>query len=128
MRTITPVMIVMCIGLAGAMVSGAGLADAWGTDPPQTAAAQEQLNKNSDRVDPQGTPVKGPVSSGDSDLVGVIVNGITSLVKTAAAVAVMPVTLMNLSFPIWFAVPVGSFGTLLVGIGIVEFASNREWT
>lgn len=128
MRTIVPVLLVLAIGTAGAMIGASGFADMWGAPPPQTDAAVEQLEEGSSQVGPNSGPVSGPVSTGDSSIVGLIVNGLTSVVDIAGAVILLPLTLMNLGFPAWFAVPIGTLAELLVGIGIIEFATNREWT
>ena len=128
MRTTTPVLVVLAIGVAGLMIGGSGFTDVWGAKPPQVDSASSQVNASSANVSPNSGPVSGPVSTGDSSIVGLIVNGLGSLVDIAGAVAVLPLTLMNLGFPAWFAVPIGIIGELIVGIGLVEFATNRDWT
>lgn len=127
MNTTAAALMVLCIGVATAMLGGAGFAQAWGAPAPQTGAAQDQLNETGDRVNPE-EKVEGPVSSGDSDLVGLIVDSIQKIPKIAGAVMLLQVTLMELGFPAWFALPVGTFGQIIVAIGVIEVASNREWT
>jgi hypothetical protein len=123
-------MIVLCIGVAGAMISMSGFADVWGTPQPETGAAQDALEEQSEAVNPAGPEgsASGPVSSGESSIVGLIVDGSRSLAGLAAAVALLPLTLMNLGLPGWFALPVGSLAYIVTGIGVIEFATNREWT
>lgn len=128
MRTIAPVAIILAIGVAGVMIGMSGFGAAWGADPPQTQGAQENLNDSAEDMNPNEGPVSGPVSSGESDVVGLIADGLSSLVDIGAAVVLLPVTLMELGFPAYFAVPIGSLAYILVGIGLVEFATNREWT
>lgn len=128
MRTTMPVLMVFAIAVAGSMLALSGFGAAWGAEPPQTAAAQEQLNDSAAQANPNDQPVAGPVSSGQSDVVGLIANGLGSIVDFAGAVALLPLTLINLGFPVWFAVPLGSVAYLLAGIGIIEFGTNREWT
>lgn len=128
MRTIVPVLIVLAIGTSGAMLGMSGFADDWGAEPPQTDAASSQVNQSAKNVSPNNGPVEGPVSSGESNIVGLIASGLGSLVDIAGAVIVLPVTLMNLGFPAWFAIPIGSIAEVIVGIGVFEFATNREWT
>jgi len=130
MRTTAPILIVLCIGVAGAMIAGSGFADAWGTPEPQTAGAQEQLEEQSDAVNPAGETgsASGPVSSGESSIVGLVVDGSKSIVGFAASVILFPMTLMNLGAPSWFALPLGSIAYLIAGIGVIEFATNRELT
>lgn len=130
MRTTAPILIVLCIGVGGGMIGMSGFADAWGAPQPETTGAQEQLEDTSESVNPAGPEgsASGPVSSGESSIVGLVVDGATSIVGIAASVALLPVTLMNLGFPAWFALPLGSLAYLIAGIGVIEFATNREWT
>lgn len=128
MRTIAAVGVVLALGVAGMMLGMSGFADAWGASPPKTTAAQEELNKSAGEVGPGNTPVSGPVSSADSSIVGLISSGLGGAVKVAGAVILLPLTLVNLGFPAWFAVPLGLLAQVITGIGIIEFATNREWT
>lgn len=127
MRTLAPTMIVLAIAVSGAMIGMSGFADAWGVQEPDTAGPQEHLDEQSSDMNPNNGPVSGPVSSGESDVVGLIADGLNSLVDLAAAVALLPVTLNNLGFPWWFAAPIGSLAYIITGIGLIEFASNRVW-
>jgi len=128
MRTIAPLFAVLAIAVAGGMLGASGFADAWGADPPQTTAAQDDLNSSASDLAPSNKPVSGPVSAADSSVVGLIASGLGGIVDAAGAVALLPVTLTNLGFPAWFAYPLGLLAQLITGIGIVEFATNREWT
>jgi len=128
MRTLVPVLVVLCIGTSGAMLGMSGFADSWGADPPSVESASSQVNGSAENVSPNEGPVEGPVSSGDSSIVGLIANGLGSLVDIAGAVIVLPLTLVNLGFPKWFAIPIGTVAEVIVGVGVFEFATNREWT
>jgi hypothetical protein len=127
MRTIAPVLLVFTIAVAGSMLGLSGFGAAWGAEPPQTQAAQDQLDQQSDAANPNNEPIAGPVSSGESDIVGLIASGLGSITDAAAAVVLLPWTLIELNFPAWFAIPIGSIGYLLAGIGVIQFATNREW-
>lgn len=130
MRTIAPILVVLCIGVAGSMIGMSGFADAWGAPQPETGGAQSELEETSEGVNPGGPTgsASGPVSSGESSIVGLVVDGSRSIVGIGAAVVLLPVTLMNLGAPPWFALPVGSLAYVVSGIGVIEFATNREWT
>jgi len=128
MRTIYPVLVVLALGVSGAMIGGSGFSDVWGAPTPETDVAQEQVEKNSEKLNPnENSPVEGPVSSDDSSIVGIIVDSLSSIVDLAAATAVLPVTLQNLGFPLWFAAPIGSVVYIFTGIGVIQFATNRRW-
>jgi len=127
MRTIAAVLVVFSIGVSVAILQGAGFAAAWGAQSPQAPAAQEQLNESAGEVNPNNQPVEGPVSSGESSLTGIVVDGITGLVNVAGAVVTLPSTLASLGFPVWFAAPFGSLAVIIGGIGVVQFATGRDW-
>lgn len=128
MRTIAPVMIVLALGVSGAMIGASGFSDAWGAPTPDTSGAQDQVDKSGSNLTPQQGPVEGPVSSGESSVVGLISDGLKQLVLVAGAVALLPITLMRLGFPGWFALPIGSIAYTIVGIGLIQFATNRRWS
>ena len=128
MRTLAPIMIVLCIGVAGSMIGMSGFADAWGSPDVETTAAEEELEENAESVNPETGSAEGPVSSGESSIVGIVVDGSRSLVNIAAATVLLPATLMNLGFPAWFALPIGSIAYLVAGVGVIEFATNRDWS
>lgn len=128
MRTTAPVMIVLALAVSGMMLGMSGFEQAWGAPAPDTSAAQDELNGSSGDLDPSGEPISGPVSSADSSTVGLIASGLGTLTDVAGAVVLLPLTLMNLGFPAYFAVPLGGLAQLIAGIGLVEFAVNREWT
>lgn len=126
-NTYVPVLLVLAIGVSGMMIGMSGFDDVWGAGKPQTQGAQDALNGSAEQVNPNDEPVSGPVSSGESSAVGLFVDGIQSLASIAGSVALLPVTLIELGFPAWFSVPLGSIAYLVVGVGLVQFASKREW-
>lgn len=128
MRTTAPMMAVLALAVAGMMLGLSGFSGAWGADPPQTSKAQDELNQSAADLKPQEGPVSGPVSAADSSIVGLLSSGLSGAVEVAGAVVLLPVTLINLGFPAWFSVPLGLVAYILTGIGIVEFATNREWS
>jgi hypothetical protein len=128
MRTLVPMMIVLALAVAGMMLTGGAFASEWGAQPPSTEQAQAGLNDSAGDVNPQSGPIEGPVAQTDGSIIGLIGSGLGTITKIGGAVATLPLTLVNLGFPAWFAYPLGLIGQLLVGIGIIEFAINREWT
>lgn len=128
MRTIAPMMAVLALAVAGMMLGMSGFSAAWGAPAPQTDRAQAELNNSSADLAPESGPVSGPVSAADSSIVGLISSGLTGAVEVGGAVALLPVTLINLGFPAWFSIPLGLVAYIITGLGIIEFATNREWT
>jgi hypothetical protein len=127
MRNTAPMLLVFAIAVSGTMLAMSGFGAVWGAEPPQTQAAQEQLANNASEANPNNGPISGPVSSGDSDIVGLIANGLGSVTDWVGAVVLLPVTLKKLGFPWWFAAPLGSLAYIITGFGIIEFATNREF-
>lgn len=127
-RTTIPVLVVLALGTAAVMLGMSGFADVWGSPTPQVERAGDHVNESAASVSPQNGSVQGPVSSGDSSIVGLIADGLGSLTDIAGGVVLLPLTLIKLGFPRWFAIPIGSLAELIVGIGLFEFATNREWT
>lgn len=128
MRTIAPVLVVFSIGAALLMVNMAGFGAAWGGQAPQSEVAQDELMNASNSSNPNDKPIQGPVSSGESSLTGIIVDGFSSIFDFASAVVALPATLMDLGFPGWLARPIGRFAQLIAGIGGIQFATGRDWT
>lgn len=126
-RTKSVVLVVFVIAAASSMVTASGLGDVWGAEPPQSAAAQEELDDSASAANPNNAPVEGPVSSGESSLTGLIVDGGQSLVNFAGAALALPATLMGLGFPAWFSEPVGRLAQFLAGVGAIQFIVGRVW-
>jgi hypothetical protein len=64
-------------------------------------------------------------SGGSDNIVGVVLSGVSYLTEFAALVALLPLELQALGFPVWFAAPIGLLVQALAGIGIVQFAAGR---
>lgn len=127
-----PVLMVLVIASAGAMLGASGFADAWGAEPPSTSAAQDELNesRNADPIQPgdNETGVSGPVSGASGgDIVGLIISGAQAMGRIIGAVLVLPITLINLGFPAWFAIPLGGLFEVIVGISAIQFVTGRDW-
>lgn len=128
MRTLVALAAILSIAVAGAILGGSGFATAWGAEPPTTAAgAQDKLNQSSSDVQPSNNPIDGPVSSTDDSIIGLIGSGLGSLTDIAGMVALLPIVMVDLGFPAYFAYPIGALAQLLAGIGIIQFAINRRW-
>jgi len=122
------VVLVLAIGTAAAIVTASGFASVWGADPPQVQGASDRVEGSAGELGPNDQPISGPVSAAESDVVGLITSGLGSITELAGAVVLFPVTLMELGMPAWAALPLGSVAEIFVGVSIIEFAANREWT
>lgn len=118
---------VLSVGVAAMMLGMSGFTAAWGAPAPQTDAAVSELNRSNENFNASDPPVEGPVSSTDSSFIGLLTSGLQSVVDVAAAVVVLPLTLINLGFPAWFSVPLGLLAQFLTAVGVVQFATKRDW-
>jgi len=130
-RTIFPVLFVLALGTAALIWGMAGAGNIYGSSDPV-----DGLNSGSEIVDAKNDSAVGGGSyngsaGGDSDgggIVGLIISGVDAIVSFVSMVALLPWELMKLGLPEYFALPIGFLAQGLVGIGVIEFATNRELT
>lgn len=130
MRTITPVLFVLALGTAALIWGMAGAGSIYGqSDPVSGMESGDAINesKNDSAVGGGNFSGEASASEGEGDIVGLIVSGISNVVGFAAMVGLLPWELQRLGFPSYFAFPIGFLAQGLVGIGIVQFATNRDF-
>lgn len=127
MKTKSVIGVVLCFGVAFAMIGGApGFAAIFGEDPDdhQTTRALDEIAEDAavdgDEDDPGGLSAE---VAGDSEptLVGVAISGGQFAASLVGAVALLPVTLMQLGMPGYAAVPLGGMAQIVALIGLVQF-------
>lgn len=129
MRTIAPVMIVLVLGVSGGMLSMAGFAGAWGLESgPDVGGAADKVEKTGQSVDPSERVAVGPVVSAEAAIVGLVIDAAQTVTNVVGAVLFLPLTLLDLGFPRWFALPIASLAYIISTVGVLEFVTNREWT
>jgi hypothetical protein len=131
MRTIAAVVFVLALGVSFSIVSATGLAGVLGADrAPDGSQVESQLEESNSSVpiDNSDEFAGGVSQTGDANLIGLIITGFDLLGNVAVGVALLPLTLARLGLPIYAAAPLGLFIQAITGIGLIEFASNREWT
>lgn len=125
MRTTWAVALVLAIGVAATMFGASGYAAQTDADPTEgLGPVSDGVGDNADNSS-VNTGVDGAASSTDQPLINFILNGGGAILSTAKLVATLPIALVNLGFPAWFAFPVGSVITITTGIGILQFISGR---
>lgn len=125
--------VVLCFGLAFALVAGSGLGAAVFGESPGDAETSRTLEdiQSEASVDEDAKNADGGLSAdigtdNEPTLVGVAISGGQFLTSLVGAVALLPVTLMRLGFPNYFAVPVGGIAQILAFIGLVQFIRTGE--
>lgn len=128
-RTIFPILFVLALGVAALIWGMSGMGSIYGTqDPVSGSQAGGELEDASNDSAVGGGSFNGSASGETSDggIVGIIISGISFIVSFASMVGLLPFELMNLGFPNYFAIPIGLLSQALIGLGIVQFATNRE--
>lgn len=132
MRTTAPVVFVLALGVAFAIVGTTGIAATWGlTDTPGGDGVESNLNQSAANSSAgESGNFEGDVgqSGDDTSLLGLTITGISIIASAAGAIVLLPITLTNLGMPAYAAIPLGFFLQVIVGIGIVEFATGRQYT
>lgn len=132
MRSKSVLGVVLAFGVAFALLAGSGIGAAvFGASPgdADTARTLEDIS-NDASVDPdsEGGGLGADVT-GDNEptLVGVAISGGTFASQLVGAVALLPLTLIRLGFPRYFAVPVGGVAQVIAFIGLVQFIRGTEY-
>lgn len=131
MRTIAAAVFALALGVSFSIVTATGLAGVLGADrAPDGSKVEGQLEQANESapIDNPGEFTGGISQTGDANLIGLIITGFGLISDIVVGVALLPITLANLGLPLYAAVPIGLFTQAVTGIGLVEFATNRELT
>ena len=133
MQTKPVIGIVLSFGVAFALISGAGIGMALCGENPQDAETTRAIDEIAEDASVDGDEDEpGGLSAdvgGDSEptLVGVAISGGQFAAQLVGAVALLPLTLMRLGFPSYFAVPLGGVAQIIALIGLVQFVRGTEF-
>ena len=132
MRSKTVLGVVLAFGVSFALLAGSGIGPAVFGESPGDAQSSRTLDEVSKDAsvdsDGNGTGLSADVA-GDSEptLVGVAISGGQFAASLVASVALLPVTLIRLGFPAYFAVPVGGVAQIIAFIGLIQFVRGTEY-
>jgi hypothetical protein len=125
--------VVLAFGVAFALLAGSGVGAAVFGESPGDAESSKTLEEvkgeaeiAEDAKDSDGGLSANIGTDNEPTLVGVAIAGGQFLTSLVGAVALLPVTLMRLGFPSYFAVPVGGVAQILAFIGLVQFIRTGE--
>lgn len=132
MRTKTVLGIVLCFGLAFTMLSGSGIgAEIFGENPGEersTSALDDAADGASVDEDDEDGGLESDVSGDDEPtLTGVAISGGFFAAELVGNVALLPVTLIGLGFPSYFAVAVGGLAQIVAFVGLIQFIRGTEY-
>jgi len=122
--------VVLAFGLAFALLAGSGVgADVFGASPGDAESTRtlEEIGEEASVDTEEGGGISADVA-GDNEptVVGVTISGGEFVAELVGAVALLPLTLIRLGFPNYFAVPVGSAAQGIATIGLYQFVTGRE--
>lgn len=124
MRSTYPLAAVFALGLAVAFFAGSGF-NGLVVGEQETSVydtINDQENKSSAA---QGNFSASRSGDDEGSIVGFVVGGARSIVKFATLVGLLPLTLVDIGFPKWFAYPVGTITNILLSIGLIQFVTGR---
>ena len=131
MRSKSVLGVVLAFGVMFALLAGSGIgATVFGASPgdAETTRTLEDVGDDAS-VDPDsggGGFAADVTGDNEPTVVGVAISGGQFVAQLVGAVALLPVTLMRLGFPRYFAVPVGGVAQVIAFIGLAQFVAGRE--
>lgn len=127
MRTQFAVVLGLSLAAGVLVVQMAGFGAVTGEPPAAGMDAGDTLEEEAnDSVANSG--LQGDARSSDGDLVGVIISGVqVGFSALVAFTAKLPWTLNNLGIPWYGAYPAGLFVQVVMGIGLIQWATNRPY-
>ena len=131
MRSKSVLGVVLAFGVVFSLIAGSGIGAAVFGEDPSAAETSRTLDEisNESSVDPDDGDGLSADVTGDNEptLVGVAISGGAFAANLVASVALLPVTLMRLGFPAYFAVPVGGVAQIIAFIGLIQFVRGTEY-
>jgi len=132
MQSKTILGVVLCFGLAFSLLAGSGIGAAIFGAAPGDAETSRTVGDIANDSEVDSDNDEGGLAadvSGDNEptLVGVAISGGQFAAQLVASVALLPVTLLRLGFPAYFAVPVGGIAQIVAFIGLVQFVRGTEY-
>ena len=132
MRTKGAIGVILAFGLAFALMSGSGIGAMVFGENPDDAESSGTLDELIDGADVDededgGGGLSGNIGDDNEPTVtGFVISGAQFITELVRAVALLPLTLMRLGFPSYFAVPVGGIGQIIAFVGLIQFVTGRE--
>lgn len=127
MKAKFPLIFVVCLSVAGMMWGLSGIGDVLVSDTASDLDSPDALNDTVDNHSLEGGIEGSSPSSGEGDIVGLIINGSQSMVGILTLVLLLPLELRDMGFPHWFAYPIGLAAELLTVIGLFQLVMGRRY-
>jgi len=131
MRTKSILGVVLCFGVAFAMIGGSGLGAAIFGEAPADHDTIDVIEDNADDAsvdeDDDGGLVADVAGDSEPTLVGVAISAGQFAASLVGAVVLLPITLMQLGMPTYAAVPLGGMAQIVAFIGLAQFVRGTEF-
>lgn len=128
MRTLYPLAVILCIGLMAAFFAGSGFNAIVGAGGGGAAGEiQENVDGVANESSVNGSLDGSTQGAGDSTIVGMVLSSAGEIGRILGLIVMMPMTLIDLGFPAWFAIPIGSVVTIIASVGFIQFVTGRTW-
>ena len=131
MRTKSILGVVLCFGVAFAMIGGSGLGGAIFGEAPDEHDTIDVIEDNAENAsvdeDDGGGLVADVASDSEPTLVGVAISAGQFAASLVGAVVLLPITLMQLGMPTYAAVPLGGMAQIVAFIGLAQFVRGTEY-
>lgn len=131
MRAKSVLGVVLAFGVAFALLSGSGIgASVFGASPgdADTARTLDDLGDQAsvDEEDQTGGLSGDVTGDNEPTIAGLAISAGGFVTDLVVAVALLPVALIRLGFPRYFAVPIGGVAQVIAFIGLAQFVTGRE--
>ncbi len=130
MRAKSMIGVVLCFGVAFSLLAGSGIGAAVFDESPDDETTVDTLGDlGEDAGLEEDSESFSADVSGDNEptLTGLTLSAGQFAAQLAVSVALLPLTLVRLGFPTWFAFPVGSVAVIISFIGMAQFILGREF-
>jgi len=130
MDTTNVIGVVLAFGVLFSLAAGSGVGALIFDASPGEAESSRTLDEIGEEASvdtEEGGGISADVA-GDNEptIVGVAISGGEFIATLVGAVALLPLTLTRLGFPLWFATPLGAGAQIIATIGLFQFITGRE--
>jgi hypothetical protein len=127
MRTTLPLVIVLAMMITAGFFAGSGFNGLVDGEANIDPLEQEVEERSADSVTGSGNFSASRSGTEDGSIVGLVVSGAQDVIEFTSLVVLLPITLQQIGFPVWFALPIGAVLQIIVSIGVLQFITGRVY-
>jgi len=126
MRTIFPLVVVLSMMITAGFFVGSGFNEEIRGEQNIDPVTDEVNQRSGESAVGSGNFSASRSGTDEGSIVGLVVGGAQDITEFLSLVVLLPITLQQLGFPDWFALPIGAVLQLVVSIGVLQFITGRE--